>query len=84
MPSGFEIKCANKNQNGSIVRLGGSGWSMSQSEAIRKLLSNQLSLYIVIGDETFTIAVRGEGNETYLVLEPAAKPLADVEGLLSC
>jgi|GEM_PF-3975662 len=84
MASGYQITCANKNQNGTIVRIGGVGWSYSQQEAIRKILMKQLSMYIVVGNETFTIAVRGEGNDTYLVLEPGEKPLDNIDELKSC
>lgn len=84
MPSGYQVTCANKNQNGTIVRLGGPGWSLGHHEAIRKILNNQLRLHIYIGNEAFDIGVRREGKVAYLVLEPDAKPLAKVEGLISC
>lgn len=84
MLSGLEITCANKNQNGTIVRIGGSGWSMSQTDAIRKLIMNHITLNISIGDETFQVRVAGEGQDTYLVLEPGGKLLSEVEQLLSC
>ena len=84
MNSGFEILCANKNHSGIIVRLSGVGWSLSHREAIYRLNSRQIRLYISIGDESFDIGVRGEGDEAYLVLEPEEKALSDVAGLKSC
>ena len=84
MVSGFQITCANKNLRGTIVRLGGPDWSMSHQEAIRKIIGNELRLHIFIADVSFDIGVRGEGDNAYLVLEPEAKPLHEVEGLASC
>lgn len=84
MSSGFEVTCANKNLNGTIVRLGGIGWSLSHQEVVYRLNSRQLRLHISIGDETFEIGVRGEGLDAYLVLEPEAKALSEIEGLKSC
>jgi hypothetical protein len=84
MSSGFEVLCANRNLSGAIVRVGGDGWSLSHHEAIQRLNSRQLRLFISIGDESFDIGVRGEGNAAYLVLEPEAKALNEVEGLNSC
>lgn len=84
MISGFQITCANKNLNGTIVRLGGPGWSLSHREAIHRILGNELRLHIFIGDESFDIGVRGEGDDAHLVLEPEAKALHEVEGLASC
>jgi hypothetical protein len=84
MQSGFEVTCANKNLNGTIVRLGGVGWSLSHHEAIYRLNSRQIRLFITIGDESFDIGVRGEGDASYLVIEPDAKALHEIEGLRSC
>ncbi|GAB4528968.1 MAG: hypothetical protein OHK0046_48440 [Anaerolineae bacterium] len=84
MPTGFQVTCANKNQQGVIVRVGGPGWSLSLPEAIQKIDGQQLRLHIFIGDEAFDIGVRGSGNNAYLVLEPDAKPLSDVAELKSC
>lgn len=84
MISGFQITCANKNQNGTIVRVGGKGWSLSHHEAIQKIITNQISSYISIGDESFQIGVQGEGNNSYLTLEPEGKLLSEVEHLFSC
>lgn len=84
MASGFQITCANKNPNGVIVRVGGQGWSLSIHEAIMKISSQQLRLYICQGDEYFDIGVRGEGTGAYLVLEPNERPLHEVVGLPSC
>lgn len=84
MASGFQILCANKNQQGTIIRVGGSGWSLSLYEAIHKIIGKQLRLHIYVGDEVFDIGVRGEGDEAYLVLEPDGIALCEVEGLNSC
>lgn len=84
MASGLQVTCANKNQSGNIIRVGGSGWSYSQRDAIHKILGQQLRLHIFIGDETFDVGVRGEGDDAYLVLEPDGKALSEVEGLKSC
>ena len=84
MTSGFQITCANKNQNGTIVRVGGPGWSLSRREAVQKIVGNQIRLHIYIGDVAFDIGVRGEGDAAFLVLEPDAKDLSDVDGLHSC
>lgn len=84
MLSGYQITCANKNQNGTIVRVGGQGWSLNHREAIQKLITQQMTLYISIGNESFYIGVRGEGDDSYLVLESDGKLLSDVEQLMSC
>lgn len=84
MATGFQVTCANKNQLGVIVRVGGPGWSLSRQEAVQKIDGNQLRLHIFIGDEAFDIGVRGSGNNAYLVLEPDAKPLSEVAELKSC
>lgn len=84
MLSGYQITCANKNQNGTIVRVGGQGWSFSHHKAIQKIITKQVTLYISIGNESFYIGVRGEGDDAHLVLEPGGKLLSDVEQLMSC
>lgn len=84
MPSGFQITCANKNPGGMIVRLGGPGWSLSQHEVVQQIVTRHLRLYIVIGDETFEVGLRGEGSSTYLVLEPDGTPLHTIDTLQSC
>jgi hypothetical protein len=84
MASGFQIKCANKNLNGTIVRLAGEGWSLSHHEAIFKINGNLLRLTISIGNEAFDIGVRGEGDSAHLVLEPEGRVLHELEGLPSC
>ena len=81
---GFQILCANKNIHGMIVRLNGTDWSLSHQEAIQKITGNQIRLHIFVGDESFDIGVRGEGNNAYLVLEPQGSPLHELEGLESC
>jgi hypothetical protein len=84
MPSGFPVTCANKNQQGVIVRVGGPGWSLPPQEAIQKIDSNQLRLYILIGNEYAEIGVRGTGFDAYLALEPSGTPLSEVAELQSC
>ena len=84
MASGFQVTCANKNQQGVIVRLGGPGWSLSRQEVIQKIDRNELRLHIFIGDTSFEIGVRGSGNNAYLVLQPDSTPLVDVAELQSC
>ena len=82
--SGFQVTCANKNLNGTIVRIGGPGWTLSHTEAIFRLQESQLRLYISIGNRSFDIGVRGTGHDSYLVLEPDGEALHDIEGLVSC
>lgn len=84
MATGFQVTCANKNQQGVVVRIGGPGWSLSIQEAIQKITGKHLRLHIFIGDEAFDIGVRGSGNSVYLVLEPDGKPLSEVPELRSC
>jgi hypothetical protein len=84
MAAGHQITCANKNQNGLIVRVGGQGWSLSIHEAILKISSQQVRLHIRQGNDYFAIGVRGEGTSAYLVLEPDERPLHEVIGLPSC
>lgn len=84
MPTGFQVTCANKNQQGTIVRVGGPGWSLSIQEATQKIIGKQLRLHIFIGNEAFDIGVRIADNNAYLVLEPDAKPLSEVSELRSC
>jgi len=83
--SGFQITCANRNLNGTIIRIGGDGWSLSTYDAIMKLMSKQLRLNILIGDTRYDIGVWGEGSDAYLALEPDGRPLLhEIDGLLSC
>jgi len=83
-PTGLEIRCANKNQQGIIVRIGGRNWSMNHTDAIVQLMENELRLHIFIGDTAYDIGVRGDGNDAYLVLEPDGQPLHKIDGLQSC
>ena len=73
--SGFEITCANKNSSGSVVRIGGEGWSLGAHEAIAKIISNQLRFTIHVDGNSVQLGVRGEGFDTYLALEPEGVPL---------
>jgi hypothetical protein len=82
--SGFQITCANKNTEGVIVRIGGPGWSLSMQEFITRMVSETLRLNILLGNEYFDVGLRGEGNDTFLVLEPDGVALSEIEGLQSC
>jgi hypothetical protein len=73
--SGFEITCINKNARGAVIRIGGSGWSLSAHDAIVKLISNQIRLIICVNEEIVPVGVRGEGFDAYLALEPDGFPL---------
>jgi hypothetical protein len=84
MMSGFEITCANKNQRGLIVRIGGQGWSMEARDAIKKIMSNQVRLRIRVNEAFTDIGIRGEGFDAYLVLEPEGFALHDLNDLPSC
>ncbi|HEX2906032.1 MAG TPA: hypothetical protein VHO69_04185 [Phototrophicaceae bacterium] len=84
MPSGFEITCANKNYGGLIVRVGGDGWSLDNGEAISQILLKQLRLYIRVDAQFVDVGVRGDGQNTYLALEPDGFPLHDLTDLTSC
>jgi hypothetical protein len=84
MPTGFQVTCANKNQQGVIVRVGGPGWSLSHQEAVQKIGGKHLRLYIYIGNKAFDIGVRVADDDAYLVLEPDATPLSEVSALKSC
>lgn len=46
MPSGFQVTCANEDQQGVIVRVGGAGWSLGLREAVHKIGGQQLRLHI--------------------------------------
>jgi len=82
--SGFEITCVNKDQRGLVIRIGGKDWSLSAHEAINKLLSKQMRMYVRTDDTFATIGVRGDGPEAYLALEPDGFPLHDIMSLQSC
>ena len=84
MIPGFEIMCANKNQQGIIVRIGGEGWSLEAREAMVKLMSTELRLIMRINNEFVDIGIRGEGFDSYLVLEPDGFPLHALTDLQSC
>jgi hypothetical protein len=84
MASGLEITCANKNNQGVIVRIGGPGWSLSTHEAIMNLLNKEICLHLYIGNASFDIGVQGEGNNAYLILEPDGTPLHQLDQLQSC
>jgi len=84
MLSGFQITCANKNQQGIIVRVGGRGWSLPTHDAIVKIITKQIRLNIYIDDVQYDIGVRGDGNNAYLALEPDGQPLHKIDDLKSC
>nr|MBN1230136.1 hypothetical protein [Anaerolineae bacterium] len=76
--------CANKNPNGMIVRVGGMGWSLSISEAVVKIMNQQLRLHILLDNQYHDIGVRSDSSDAYLVLEENERPLHDIDGLPSC
>jgi hypothetical protein len=84
MMSGLEITCANKDQRGMIIRIGGDNWSLGIHEAITKLLSQQLIVYVRFNDTFATVGVRGKGGDAFLALEPDGLPLHDLSSLPSC
>jgi hypothetical protein len=72
--SGFEITCINVNSSGRIERIGGNGWSLGIHEAIIKLITQQVRFIIRANGEYIQIGVRGEGFDSFLVLEPDGFP----------
>ncbi len=82
--SGFEITCANKTPGGVITRVGGNGWSLDTREAIMKILSQQIVIYIRADNQLIQIGVRGQGSDAYLALEPDGYPLHGLTDLPSC
>jgi hypothetical protein len=82
--SGFQITCANRSTSGTIVRVGGQGWSLGVHEAIVKIMTGQLRLNILVGNKSFDVGVRGEANNAYLALEPDGQALHDFAELPSC
>ena len=82
--SGLEITCVNKDRRGLIMRIGGENWSISIQDAITKLLSKQVRMYVRIDDSFAAVGVRGDGSDTYLALEPDGFPLHKIDGLQSC
>lgn len=82
--SGFSITCANKNQSGKIIRIGGQGWSLEIRDALKRIIDNTIKLNITIGNSTYYIGIRGNGDNIYAVLEPGGKRLDDIDGLHSC
>jgi hypothetical protein len=82
--TGLEITCANKDQHGAILRIGGDGWSMSIHDAITKLLARELRAYVRSGNTFAAVGLRGDGADAYLALEPDGVPLHDLTSLPSC
>ena len=82
--SGFEITCVNKDQRGQIIRLGVVGWTLTPREAVVKVISQQLRLYVRVENHLFDVGVRGEGFAAYLVIEPEGLALAGVAEVPSC
>lgn len=82
--SGLEITCVNKNRTGTIVRIGGEGWSLNTQDAIHKLLAYQLRLNLLLGNKYVDVGVRGSGSDAYLVIEPEGYALHDIEKIPSC
>ncbi len=82
--SGYEITCVNRDQRGLIIRLGGIGWSMQVHDALVKVISQQLRLYLRVDETYFDVGVRGEGFDAYFVLEPGGSALHELNNLPSC
>lgn len=82
--SGFEITCVNKDQRGQIIRVGGGGWTLTLREAVVKVISHQLRLYVRVDNHLFDVGVRGEGFAAYLVIEPEGLALHGLAGVPSC
>jgi hypothetical protein len=82
--SGFEMTCANKTRGGLITRVGGDGWSLDIRDAIMKLLTQQIVIYIRTDNQLIQIGVRGQGSDAYLALEPEGFPLHNLTDLPSC
>ena len=70
MITGFEITCLNKNPRGTLVRIGGQGWTLGVHEAIVKIISQQGRYNIRVNGDYVQVGVRGEGFAAYLALEP--------------
>jgi hypothetical protein len=81
---GFEITCANMNPNGMLTRVGGVNWSLGIQEAINKLITGQLRLYVRVDNELVDIEVRGEGASAHLALATDGSPLHTLNDLPSC
>jgi hypothetical protein len=84
MLSGYEVTCANKNQRGIITRVGGVGWSLDIREAVVKIMSAQIRLYIQVKGQFVEIGIRGDGSDSFLVLEPDGFPLHNLPDFPSC
>ena len=82
--SGLEITCANRDQNGMIIRIGGDGWSLGVQDAITRLMMQQLRVYVRVENALLIVGVRGENADAYLALEPEGYPLHDLTSLQSC
>lgn len=82
--SGLEITCANRDQNGMIIRIGGDGWSLGVQDAITRLMMQQLRVYVRVENALLIVGVRGESAGAYLALEPEGYPLHDLTSLHSC
>lgn len=84
MAPGFEITCVNRRADGTIVRVGGQGWSLDIHEAVFRIVTGQLRLNLFLDNTFVVVGVRGEGRAAYLALEPDGRPLSAVDGLPSC
>jgi hypothetical protein len=82
--SGYEITCANRDSRGVIIRIGGKGWTLTVREAIIQLTTQRLRLMIYLDGRQAEVGIRGEGNESYLAVEPDGFPLHDLTDLQSC
>ena len=65
MAERLQVTCVDKT-NTSIVNVGGDGWKMTQSEAIIKILSGSIRLYIIKYGKTIDIEVAQKNGNLYL------------------
>jgi hypothetical protein len=82
--SGYEITCANRDSRGAIIRIGGEGWTLTVHEAIVRITTGQIKLMIYLDGRQAEVGIRGEGNESYLAVEPDGFPLHNLTDLQSC
>jgi hypothetical protein len=81
---GYEILCANKSPDGLLIRIGGDGWSFSLHEAVVKLASSEIRLFVMQDGVEVEVGMRGEGTDTYLALEPDGFPVHELAEMPSC
>lgn len=60
------------------------GWSLDIREAVVKIMSAQIRLYIQVKGQFVEIGIRGDGSDSFLVLEPDGFPLHNLPDFPSC